>query len=53
MTGCVYNAANKPPYGLPDYKTRSTLKTDTHQGDGFNELRFEGVVRGEEIYIHA
>ena len=40
VTGCVYNGKNTPPYELPKHKTRSTFKTNTHKGKGFNELRF-------------
>ena len=53
VTGCVYNGRKKPPYDLPKHKTRSTFKTDTHKGSGFNELRFEDEKGQEEIYVHA
>ncbi|WP_179381618.1 type VI secretion system Vgr family protein [Jannaschia marina] len=53
VTGCVYNGANRPPYELPEHKTRSTFRTDTHQGRGFNELRFEDEKGEEEIFVHA
>ncbi|RNF34180.1 type VI secretion system tip protein VgrG [Paracoccus methylarcula] len=53
VTGCVYNGRNKVPYALSEHKTRSTFRTNTHQGDGFNELRFEDQVDQEEIYLHA
>lgn len=53
VTGCVYNGKNRPPYELPEHKTRSTFKTDTHHGKGFNELRFEDQSGKEEIFIHA
>ncbi|MEO0698050.1 MAG: type VI secretion system tip protein TssI/VgrG, partial [Pseudomonadota bacterium] len=53
VTGCVYNGKNDAPYPLPEHKTRSTFKTDTHQGEGFNELRFEDESGQEEIYVHA
>ncbi|MDF1628144.1 MAG: type VI secretion system tip protein VgrG, partial [Parvibaculaceae bacterium] len=53
VTGCVYNGKNDVPYELPQHKTRSTFKTDTHQGSGFNELRFEDENGEEEIYLHA
>ena len=53
VTGCVYNAANMPPYELPANKTRSTFKTRTHQGRGFNELRFEDEKGKEEIFVHG
>ncbi|WOI33785.1 type VI secretion system tip protein TssI/VgrG [Tritonibacter scottomollicae] len=53
VTGCVYNGRNKPPYELPKHKTRSTFRTDTHKGEGYNELRFEDEKGREEIHLHA
>ncbi len=53
VTGCVYNGRSKPPYELPKHKTRSTFRTDTHKGRGFNELRFEDESGREEIFVHA
>ena len=53
VTGCVYNGRNKVPYDLPAHKTRSTFKTKTHKGGGFNELRFEDEKGKEEIFVHA
>ncbi|MBA8878988.1 type VI secretion system Vgr family protein [Phyllobacterium myrsinacearum] len=53
VTGIVPNPSTKVPYKLPDNKTRTTLKTNTHKGDGFNELRFEDEASKEEVYIHA
>lgn len=53
ITGRVYNATQRPPYELPRHKTRSTLKTSTHKGQGFNELRFEDLAGQEQIYQRA
>ena len=53
VTGCVYNGKNDAPYDLPGNKTRSTFRTSTHGGKGFNELRFEDQQGGEEIYLHG
>jgi type VI secretion system secreted protein VgrG len=53
VIGSLFNAANRPPYPLPKHKTRMTLKSQTHKGVGFNELRFEDENQQEEIYIHA
>jgi type VI secretion system secreted protein VgrG len=54
ITGMVYNAANMPPYPLPDKKTRNTIKTNsTKGGGGFNEIRFEDEKGKEQLFIHA
>ncbi|PSU99272.1 type VI secretion system Vgr family protein [Photobacterium kishitanii] len=53
ITGRTYNATNQPPYELPANKTRTVLRTETHQGDGYNELSFEDQAGQEEIYVHA
>ncbi len=53
IVGRTYNAQNLPPYELPRHKTRMTIKSQTHKGDGFNELRFEDEQNQEEIYVHA
>ncbi len=56
IVGSVYNAAQMPPYTLPDNKTRSTVMSrSTLQGSGenYNELRFEDKKDQEEIYFHA
>jgi type VI secretion system secreted protein VgrG len=53
ITGRTYHATNTPPYALPRHKTRTTLKTQTHKGEGSNELRFEDEAEKEHIYIHA
>ena len=53
ITGCTYNGRNRSPIDLPTHKTRTTFRTKTHKGDGFNELRFEDKNGNEEIYLHA
>ncbi|MDI9243995.1 type VI secretion system tip protein VgrG [Marinobacter sp. CHS3-4] len=53
ITGRTYHATNTPPYALPENKTRTTLKTQTHKGEGSNELRFEDEADKEQIYVHA
>ncbi|MCC5973392.1 MAG: type VI secretion system tip protein VgrG [Rubellimicrobium sp.] len=53
VTGCVYNGLNMPPYTLPDNRTRATLMSKTHGGEGFNELRFEDGKDKEEVFVHA
>ncbi|SDX06406.1 type VI secretion system Vgr family protein [Marinobacter mobilis] len=53
ITGRTYHATNTPPYALPEHKTRTVLKTQTHKGEGSNELRFEDEANQEQIYLHA
>jgi len=53
ITGRTYNDATKVPYPLPANKTRMTIKSKTHKGTGYNELRFEDEKDQEEVFIHA
>ncbi|MEL1086704.1 type VI secretion system Vgr family protein [Pseudomonas sp. OB66] len=52
-TGRAYRQTNLPPYELPKHKTRMTIKSRTHKGAGFNELRFEDELGQQEVFIHA
>ena len=54
IVGRVYNANVTVPYGLPDNKTRTTIKTNSSPGGGgFNELRFEDKKGSEEVFLQA
>ncbi|HEN8802442.1 TPA: type VI secretion system tip protein VgrG, partial [Pseudomonas putida] len=53
ITGRTYCGDQLPPYDLPRHKTRMTIKSQTHKGNGFNELRFEDELGQEEVFIHA
>ncbi|GGE55598.1 type IV secretion protein Rhs [Streptosporangium jomthongense] len=53
ITGRTHHATNTPPYPLPVHKTRTILRTQSHKGEGSNELRFEDEANKEQIYIHA
>jgi type VI secretion system secreted protein VgrG len=54
VTGCVYNGDFPVPYTLPDYQTRTTLKSNSSTGGGgSNELCFEDKAGSEEVYFHA
>ena len=53
ITGRTHHAVNVPPYELPAHKTRTVLRTQTHQGEGFNELRFEDKADQQQIWWHA
>ncbi|QHQ14500.1 type VI secretion system tip protein VgrG [Pectobacterium parmentieri] len=53
VTGRTFHATNPAPYPLPANKTRTTLRSKTHKGKGFNELSFEDATDNEEIFLHA
>ena len=53
VTGCVYNADNPPPYGLPGAGVVSGLKSNTHKGKGMNEMTMNDTAGKEKITIHA
>ncbi|MGE8304214.1 MAG: type VI secretion system Vgr family protein [Pseudomonas kermanshahensis] len=53
ITGRTYCGDQLPPYDLPNHKTRMTIKSQTHKGAGFNELRFEDELGRQEVFIHA
>lgn len=53
VTGCVYNGKNDPPYALPEHKTKSVFRSDSHKSEGFNELTFEDATGAEKIYMHG
>ncbi|MBE1275017.1 type VI secretion system tip protein VgrG [Enterovibrio baiacu] len=53
ITGRTHHATNTPPYVLPTNKTKTVIKTQTHKGEGFNELSFEDQHESQLIYVHA
>ena len=56
ITGRVYNADYMPPYGLPENKTQSGIKSRSSKegsADNFNEFRFEDKKGEELIYLQA
>ncbi len=53
VTGCVYHGLHKPPYKLPDHKTRTAFKSQSVPSGGFNELRIEDKKGHEQIFVQA
>ena len=53
VTGRTYHNNNKPPYKLPDNKTKMVTRSDSHKGDGYNELTFEDEAGQENMFFHA
>jgi type VI secretion system secreted protein VgrG len=55
IVGSVYNAAEMPPYKLPDEKTKTVIfkSNSSKGGGGFNEFRVEDKKGKEQIFINA
>jgi len=64
LTGCVYNAVNMPPWGLPGNATQSGILTRSSKGGAggaglgagggdANALRFEDKKGAEQLWLHA
>jgi type VI secretion system secreted protein VgrG len=54
VVGRVYNGATRVPYKLPDFRSRSTWKSNsTPKSAGFNEIMFEDAKAQELIYVQA
>ena len=53
VTGRTYHAVNTAPYPLPEHKTRTVIRTQSHKAEGFNELCFEDEAGEEQIWLHA
>jgi type VI secretion system secreted protein VgrG len=53
ITGRVYHAENMPPFGLPDKKVVSGLKSKTYKGTGYNEYVMDDTPGNELIREHG
>lgn len=54
IIGGVYNADHKPPYTLPDEKTRTVIKSRSSKGGGgANEISFNDLKDSEKLLLHA
>ncbi|WP_210276108.1 type VI secretion system tip protein TssI/VgrG [Bartonella sp. HY038] len=54
IIGRTYHEMNVAPYKLPDHKTKTVIRSDSHKGDGgFNELSFEDERGQENMFLHA
>jgi len=53
IVGRVYHADNMPPFGLPDSKTVSGLKSKSHKAEGYNEIALDDTAGQEELRMHA
>ena len=53
VTGRLHNGPNVPPLDLPAEKTRTVWRSQTHQGEGHNELSFDDATDNERVSLHA
>ena len=53
ITGRVYNAELMPPFGLPDKKVVSGMKSKTYKGGGYNEFTLDDSPGEEKIVVHG
>lgn len=56
VTGCIPGSEAKPPFPLPDEKTRTGLRTRSSPGGDagtFNELRFDDKKDNEQVFLQA
>jgi type VI secretion system secreted protein VgrG len=54
VMGCLYNAKNPVPHGLPSQMERSGIKTRTTPGGGgWNEIAFDDRAGAEQLYLRA
>ncbi len=56
IVGSVYNADQMPPYVLPDWKTKSGIRSHTTMNGGrgnCNEVRFEDKSGSEQLFLRA
>ena len=51
VTGRVYNAELMPPFAMPGVV--SGLKSQTHKGQGYNELSMDDTAGQEKMNLHA
>lgn len=52
--GRMYNGKTRPPYSLPEHKTRMSIQTATTPGGGSsNEIRMDDKAGSEEMFMNA
>ncbi|QDU62413.1 Phage-related baseplate assembly protein [Planctomycetes bacterium Pan216] len=55
VVGSAYNASQMPPFPLPEHRTRSCIKSHTHNGSAheFHGLGFEDAAGEEWLQLHS
>lgn len=53
VSGCLYHGLHKPPYPLPEHKSRTLLRSQSLTGQGGHELMLEDASGREKIAVHS
>jgi type VI secretion system secreted protein VgrG len=53
IKGRVYNTDTAPPFALPGEMARSGMKSNTHQGSGFNEMTMDDTDKSQQVRTNA
>src|SRR5690554_4443707 len=53
VSGCLYHGLHKPPYPLPQHKSRTLLRSQSLTGHGGHELMLEDASGQEKIAVHS
>src|SRR5690554_1613258 len=53
VSGCLYHGLHKPPYPLPEHKSRTLLRSQSLTGHGGHELMLEDASGQEKIAVHS
>lgn len=53
VTGCLHHGLHKPPYPLPEHKSRTLLRSQSLRGGDGHELMLEDKAEQEKIAIHS
>jgi type VI secretion system secreted protein VgrG len=54
VIGCLHDGTHETPESLPEFKTRSVIRTQSSPGGlGANEIAFEDLAGSERVRIHA
>src|SRR5690606_32166858 len=53
VTGCLYHGLHKPPYALPEHKSRTLLRSQNLSGVDGHEIMLEDGAEQEKISVHS
>src|SRR5690606_4088866 len=53
VTGCLYHGLHKPPYPLPEHKSKTLIRSHSLSGQDGHELLLEDKAEQEKIAVHS